>query len=74
MRSNNIVNENFAELPIEDWWDMTCQIAGLSRHSENVAKVTNNTLTCKECEEQQNVAKPCCSDITIRERFSVKID
>ena len=74
MRSDDMVNENLAVLPTEDWWDMACQISCLSCHSKNDAKVSDNKLTCRECEEQQYVAKPCCSDITSRERFSVKFN
>ena len=74
MRSDNMVNENLAVLPTEDRWDMACEISCLSCHSKNDAKVSDNKLTCRECEEQQYVAKPCCSDITSRERFSLKFN
>ena len=74
MRSDNMVNENLAVLPTENWWDMDCQISCLSCHSKNDEKISNNKLKCRECEEQQYVAKPCCLDITSRERFSVKFN
>ena len=74
MRSDSIVNENLAELPPEDWWGMAWQISCFSFHSKNVAKISDNKLTCRKCEEQQRVAKPCCSDITRGERFSVKFN
>ena len=50
MRSDSIVDENLAALPTEDWWDMACQISCLSCHSKNIPKITNNKLTCRECE------------------------
>ena len=74
MRSDNIVNENLVQLPTEHSWIMACQISCLSCRSENLVKITDIELACSECGEQQCAAKPCCSDITSRERFSVKIN
>ena len=74
MRSDNMVNENLAVLLTDGWWDMACQISCLSCHTKNDEKISDNKLTCRECEEQQYVAKPCCSNITSRERFFVKFN
>ena len=54
MLSDNIATKNLTELLTEDRWDMACQISCLSCHSENVAKITHNKMTCSECEDQHN--------------------
>ena len=74
MLFDNIVNENLAELAAKDWWDMAWEISCLSCHLENVAKLTYNKSTCSECGEQKCVGKSCCSKITSKKRFFVKIN
>ena len=41
---------------------------------KKLSRIFDNKLTFKECKEQQYVVKPCCSDITSRERFSVEFN
>ena len=50
MNSDNIVTENLAELPAEDWCYMDCLIYRLSCHSENVAKITDNKMNVANVE------------------------
>ena len=55
----------------QDWWQI-CQYTCLSCIAENITEQSAVKACCKECDEEQNVAQPYCSDKCSIERFAVR--
>ena len=55
----------------QDWWQI-CQYTCLSCKAENIIEQSTFKACCKECDEEQYVVQPCCSEKCSVERFAVR--
>ena len=65
--------DNYDKNNENNWWYMSCKIECLSCKTENLIKETSQSFLCLECDEEQQVAQPCCEDETSLDRFPVKV-
>ena len=55
----------------QDWWQI-CRYTCLLCKAENIIEQLAVKACCKECDEEQYVAQPCCSDECSIERFALR--
>ena len=55
----------------QDWWQI-CQYTCVSCKAENIIEQSAVKACCKECDEEQYVVQPCCSENCSVERFAVR--
>ena len=58
----------------QNWWQMTIQFPCITCQTEMWVDEKTVKTTCKECGEEQYVARPCCSEPTSNKRFPVNIN
>ena len=56
-----------------NWLSMSSKTNCLSYKTENLIKETSQSFLCIKCGEEQQVARPCCEDETLVDRFPVKL-